>query len=88
MIAFPLCAFSAAIVLAYSHHFFHFAFHFATNILIWACVIILICMEQSVLRLWRARRGKVFIVCVVVLNAFTSIALTAQAALLAKKRDI
>jgi hypothetical protein len=83
-IAFPICALSAAIVLTYSHHFFHFAFQFATNILVWACILILIRIEGSALRLWRESWGKVLIACVLALNAFTSIALTAQAVLLAR----
>jgi hypothetical protein len=85
-LALPLCGLLTAIVLAYSHHFFHFAFQFATYILIWAVIIIFISAEQGVSKL-RDRWERIVVTGIVLLNTFTPLALTGQAVILAKNKD-
>lgn len=85
---FPVCALLTAILLTYSHHFFHFAFQFATNILIWAVIIIFIPAEQFVLQFRKQNRwGRILLTGALLLNTFTPLALTAHAVMLAKNQD-
>ena len=83
--AFLLCSLFFAVVLTYSHCIFHFAYQFATNLLVPAVLLILIAWEDSILRFYRkGHRGKLLVIALVTVNSLTSLSLAAQALVLVK----
>ena len=78
-----------AIVLTHLHAQLHFAFQFATNILIPMVLLGLLGIEDWIMD-WRARRGvwaDAGIVAVLFVNSLTSLALTGQAVVLARRGE-
>jgi hypothetical protein len=79
---FMASCFVSAVVLAQMHWLFHFAFQFATNILIPMVMLVVLGLENPVTRFAR-RSGVVGIAAILFVNSFTSIALVGQAVVLA-----
>lgn len=87
--AFLLSCLLTATVLAYLHAVLHFAFQFATNILIPMLLLGLLGIEAWITE-WRTRRGfwaDVGIFALLFVNSLTSLALTGQAVVLARRGD-
>jgi len=89
----PRCLFMmscllTAIVLSYAHHWLHFAFQFATNILLPMVMLAFFALEPKIVQ-WsnRVRWSSLAIIALLAGNSLTSVALTAQAAWLARKGD-
>lgn len=76
-----------AITLSYLHIFLHFAFQFATNILIPLVLLVLLHWEDSICQLHRSRRGRVLVAVALLFNSLTAIALTGNSWLLVKRGD-
>jgi len=81
---FMLSCFISAVVLAHMHWLFHFAFQFATNILIPMVMLVLIGIEKPIIQFTQNRRwATAWIAFLLFANSFTSIALVGQAVVLA-----
>jgi hypothetical protein len=85
--SFLLSGLITAVCLAYLHHFLHFAFQFATNILAPTVMLALISWETTLSRLKQRAGGRALIAGILVINSFTSIALTGQVVLLTRRGD-
>jgi len=85
---FMLCCVLTAILFAHSHRLLHFSFQFATNILVPLVMIVLVGLEKPIAE-WKEkwRWASASIIALLVVNSFTSIALTGQAVLLATQGD-
>lgn len=85
---FMLCCLLTAILFAHAHYLLHFSFQFATNILVPLVMIVLIGLETPIAE-WKDNRrwAGASIIALLVVNSFTSIALTGQAILLAAQGD-
>jgi hypothetical protein len=81
---FMLCGLATAAALSYSYHLFHFAFQFATNILVPAVILIVLFLRTNLLQVRKRSWGSALIAFFLLVNSFTSIALTGQTTLLAK----
>jgi hypothetical protein len=82
------CCLITAVLLTYSHRFLHFSFQFATDILVPLVMVVLAGLEEPV-REW-SKKGRWTSACIAALllvNSFTSIALTGQNVILAAKGD-
>lgn len=81
------CLLTAA-VFAYSHLLFHFSFQFATNILAPMVLVGIAWMELRIAGwLQRGKWTRILVLALLCTNSLTSIALTGQAIVLAKKGD-
>ncbi len=86
---FILGCFVTAAVLAHLHGIFHFAFQFATNILLPMVMVVLLGL-QSAITAWKNRNGRLATATVAGLlcvNSLTSLALTGQAVVLARRGE-
>jgi len=85
---FMLCCLLTAILFAHTHHFLHFSFQFATNILVPLVMIVLVGLEKPITE-WKEnwRWASASIIALLVVNSFTSIALVGQAVLLVTRGD-
>jgi hypothetical protein len=86
---FMVCCFCTAVVLAHLHSIFHFAFQFATNILLPMIMIVLLALENSITQ-WKNRVGWTAVPAIVgllLVNSLTSLSLTAQAVVLARRGE-
>jgi hypothetical protein len=85
---FMICCFVTATVLTYVHHWLHFAFQFATNMLLPMVMFTFFALEKSITE-WKAktRWASALVTVLLIVNSFTSLALTAQAAWLVRKGD-
>jgi len=85
---FMICCLVTAIVLAHIRSLLHFAFQFATEILVPLVMIVIIGLEQSITE-WkkRGRWAHAGIVALLLVNSFTSIALAGQAVVLVMRGD-
>ena len=85
---FMICCFVTATLLTYMHHWLHFAFQFATNMLLPMVMLTLFALEKPITE-WkaRARWASALMTVLLIVNCFTSLALTAQAAWLVRKGD-
>ena len=86
---FMLSCFVTAVVLAHLHGIFHFAFQFATNILLPMVMLVLLGLESAIMA-WSDRSTKVATISVtglLFLNSLTSLALTGQAVVLARRGE-
>jgi len=83
-----VCCLLTAILFAHAHHFLHFSFQFATNILVPLVMIVLVGLEKPITE-WNEnwRWARVSIITLLVANSFTSIALVGQAVLLTVRGD-
>jgi hypothetical protein len=82
-----LCCFVTATALMYTHRWLHFSFQFATNILVPMIMLVLLGLEKQ-LTDWKPSRWRTAgIVSILLVNSFTSIALTGQAIVLARRGD-
>jgi hypothetical protein len=83
-----VCCLLTAILFAYVHHFLHFSFQFATNILVPLVMIVLVGLEKPITE-WNEnwRWARVSIITLLIVNSFTSIALVGQAVLLTVRGD-
>lgn len=82
-----LCCFVTAIILMYTHRWFHFSFQFATNIFIPMTMLVLAGLERSLADWGKSGWRTAGVVSILLVNSFTSIALTGQAILLASRGD-
>ncbi len=85
---FMLCCLLTAILFAHAHHLLHFSFQFATNIFVPLVMIVLVGLEKPIAE-WKEnqRWAGASIIALLVVNSFSSIALTGQAVLLATQGD-
>jgi hypothetical protein len=83
-----LCCVTTAVLFAYAHRLLHFSFQFATNILIPLVMIVVVALEKPITR-WQERhhRARLFIIGVLVVNSFSSIALAGQVFVLAMRGE-
>lgn len=85
---FTFCCLFTALSLAYGHRFLHFSFQFSTNILVPMVLIGFAGLEDWISRfVARHPHARKAIAALLILNCLTSISLTAQAMLLARKGD-
>lgn len=83
-----ICALFTGIVLAQLHYFLHFAFQFATNILVPMVVLTVIAWRNTLLKLRETTRwGRPLVIGLVAANSLTSLALTGQMVVLVRKGD-
>lgn len=82
---FLYCGVFTASTLSYMHLVLHFAFQFATNILMPLVLLVLLHWEDSIRQFHRLRQGKILIAVALLLNSCTAIALTGDSLLLVKK---
>jgi hypothetical protein len=85
---FLLCCLCTAVFFSYAHRWLHFAFQFATNILLPMLLVSFFVLEPKILR-WKKqfRSSKKAIAIVLFANGLTSLALAAQVTLLARTGD-
>ena len=83
-----LCCLVTALIFAYTHRVLHFSFQFATNILIPMVMLALAGFERSITS-WKANRrwALAVVTAILLVNSFTSIALTGQAVLLTARGE-
>jgi hypothetical protein len=86
-LVFLVCGLFTAVFLSYLHHFLHFAFQFATNILVPAVMLALVAWGESLSELVGTNRGRVLVGGLLLINSLTSIAVTGQAVLQVKRGD-
>lgn len=83
-----LCCVTTAVLFAYAHRLLHFSFQFATNILIPIVMIVVGALEKSI-ESWQVRhhRARLFIIGLLVVNSFSSIALAGQVFVLSMRGE-
>lgn len=85
---FIFCCLLTAIALSYAHHWLHFAFQFATNIVLPMLMLAFFALETRIADWSKSVRwSHLALITLLCLNSLTSVALTAQAAWLAKTGD-
>ena len=85
---FMICCLVTACVLSYCHHWLHFAFQFATSIVLPMLMVAFLGLEETIAK-WEAqtRRPHLWIAVLLLANSLTSLALSAQVIWLVKKGD-
>lgn len=85
---FMICCLVAAVALTYAHHWFHFAFQFATNILVPMLLVAFVLLKKTASS-WtrRVHWANALLMVALIANSLTSLALTAQAVWLVKTGD-
>lgn len=82
-----LCCLITAALSAYAHRLLHFSFQFATNLLIPLVMIVLVGLKPSVIWEEKRRWARTFILALLAVNSFTSVALAGQVFVLAMRGE-